>query len=132
VAETTKQVLIDTHFVLWVRVAPSELTLGERATLVDASLRLVSIVSLWEIAIMQTVGRLRRDDLLLEVPEGFELLPLRLEHCNAYSSLPMHHRDPFDRMLIAQAQCERLPLLTRDRRISAYRDEATILRFPGA
>ena len=90
----------------------------------------VSIVSLWEIAIMLAIGRLRRDDRLFETPPGFNLLPLHSEHCRVYAALPMHHRDPFDRMLIAQARSERVSLLTRDRAIAAYSDEATILRFP--
>jgi PIN domain nuclease of toxin-antitoxin system len=106
------------------------LTAGERAMLDDAALRHVSIVSLWEIAVMMTVGRLPPDGQLLEAPQGFELLPIRGEHCTVYSRLPLHHRDPFDRMLIAQAQSEQLPILTRDRAMLSYAEQATILRFP--
>jgi len=131
-AEVTTSILVDTHFILWLRVAPRTLTRAERALIDTAISRHVSIVSLWEIAIMQTVGRLRRDDHLLEIPPGFDLLPLRQEHCVAYAALPLHHRDPFDRMLIAQAQSEQVPLLTRDRAMMAYREQAAILRFPGA
>jgi PIN domain nuclease of toxin-antitoxin system len=128
----TSPILVDTHFILWVRVAPQQLTRGERAVLDNAPSRHVSIVSLWEIAIMVTVGRIPRDDHLLETPVGFDLLLVREEHCKAYAALPMHHRDPFDRMLIAQAQSEQMPLLTRDRAMTAYNDQATILRFPEA
>lgn len=131
-AQVTSPILVDTHFILWLRVDPRQLTRGERAILDNAPLRHVSIVSLWEIAIMLTVGRIRPDDHLLETPVGFDLLPVRAEHCRAYASLPMHHRDPFDRMLIAQAQSEHIPLLTRDRAMTAYRKEATILRLPEA
>jgi PIN domain nuclease of toxin-antitoxin system len=123
-------ILVDTHFILWLRVAPRTLTRGERAALDNAPTRHVSIVSLWEIAILVTVGRIPPDDRLLETPVGFDLLPVREEHCKSYAVLPMHHRDPFDRMLVAQARSERIPLLSRDRRIAAYGDEATILRFP--
>ena len=123
-------ILVDTHFILWLRIAPRQLTRGERAMLDDAELRQVSVVSLWEIAVMMTVGRLPPDNHLLEAPQGFELLPVRSEHCVVYSRLPLHHRDPFDRMLIAQAQSERLSLLTRDRAMLSYADQATILRFP--
>jgi len=125
-------ILIDTHFILWLRVAPRDLTPGERATLDNAELRQVSIISLWEIAIMISVGRLPSDDHLLDPPQGFELLPVRGEHCAVYSHLPLHHRDPFDRMLIAQAQSERLSLLTRDRMMLNYAEHANILRFPEA
>ena len=129
-AEVTTTVLLDTHLILWLRVAPRTLTPAERSLIDNALSRHVSIVPLLEIAIMQTVGRLRRDDGFLEIPPGFDLLSVRPEHCKAYAALPMRHRDPFDRMLIAQAQSEQVPLLTRDRAIAAYADEATILRFP--
>jgi PIN domain nuclease of toxin-antitoxin system len=130
VAQVTSPILVDTHFILWLRVAPRQLTRGERAVLDNAPSRHVSIVSLWEIAIMVTVGRIPPDDHLLETPVGFDLLPVRETHCKAYAALPMHHRDPFDRMLIAQAQSEQVPLLTRDRRMTAYAEQATILRYP--
>ena len=129
-AEVTEAVLVDTHFVLWVRVEPLRLSVGERAIIDSAALRLVSIVSLWEIAIAQTVGRIPRSEQLLEVPPGFDLLPVRIDHCKAFASLPMHHRDPFDRMLIAQAQSEEMTLLTRDRAVAAYHEHAAILRYP--
>ena len=129
-AQVTSPVLADTHFILWLRVVPRALSRAERAVLDNAPVRYVSIVSLWEIAILQTVGRIPRDDRLSEAPTGFDLLPVRVEHCKAYAVLPMHHRDPFDRMLIAQAQSEQVPLLTRDRRMTAYREHATILRYP--
>jgi PIN domain nuclease of toxin-antitoxin system len=130
VAQVTSPILVDTHFILWLRVVPRVLTRGERAVLDNAPSRHVSIVSLWEIAIMMTVGRIPPDVHLLETPVGFDLLPVREEHCKAYAALPMHHRDPFDRMLIAQAQSEQVPLLTRDRAITAYAEQATILRYP--
>lgn len=91
----------------------------------------ISVVSLWEIAIMQTIGRLPLDDHLLEVPPGFDLLTVSAAHCKVYARLSMHHRDPFDRMLVAQAQSEGVLLLTRDRRLLAYAGEAEILRSPG-
>ena len=56
----------------------------------------------------------------LDVPEGFELLPVLPDHCKALVALPRRHRDPFDRMLIAQARAEHLALLTRDKAIIAY------------
>ena len=91
-----------------------------RRTLDDARSCYVSAVSLWEIAILMALNRVTQDERLLAVPDGFELLPLLPDHCRSLVTLPQRHRDPFDRMLIAQARAERLSLLTRDRAIIAY------------
>jgi PIN domain nuclease of toxin-antitoxin system len=80
----------------------------------------MSAVSLWEIAILMALDRVARDQRLSAVPDGFDLLPVLPDHCRALVALPRRHRDPFDRMLIAQARAERLALLTRDRAIIAY------------
>jgi PIN domain nuclease of toxin-antitoxin system len=122
--------LIDTHILLWARTEPEKLTVGETNALMSAQLRYVSAVCLWEFAILMGLGRIEANTGLLEVPSGFDLLPISHEHCRALLELSRHLRDPFDRMLVAQARSERIPLLTRDRRIAAYSDEATILRFP--
>jgi len=120
-------ILIDTHYVLWQRTRPQSLTTVERDILVNAAIRHVSVVSIWEIAMLQGLGRVPLDPHLLEVPPGFDLLPVRLQHCEAYAGLPLHHRDPFDRMLVAQAQSENLTLITRDRPMQVYRQSVTIL-----
>jgi PIN domain nuclease of toxin-antitoxin system len=112
--------LVDTHLVLWARIAPERLTPGERRVLDQARSCYVSAVSLWEIAILMALGRIAEDPHLLAVPDGFDLLPVLPDHCRALAVLPRHHRDPFDRMLIAQPRAERLALLTRDRAIVAY------------
>lgn len=112
--------LVDTHLVLWARLAPERLTIGERRVLDDARSRYVSAASLWEIAILMTLDRIARDERLLTVPDGFDLLPVLPDHCKALVALPRRHRDPFDRMLIAQARAERLARLARDRAIGAY------------
>jgi PIN domain nuclease of toxin-antitoxin system len=113
-------ILVDTHLVLWARIAPERLTTGERRALDDARSCYVSAVSLWEIAILMALERIAQDQRLLAVPDGFDLLPVLPDHCRALVALPRRHRDPFDRMLIAQARAEHLALLTRDSAIIAY------------
>jgi len=108
--------LVDTHHILWARIAPERLTTGERRALDDAR---SCYISLWEIAILMAMDRIARDERLLAVPDGFDLLPVLPDHCKALVTLPRRHRDPFDRMLIAQARAEHLLLLTRDRAIIA-------------
>lgn len=120
-------ILVDTHYVLWQRTKPQSLTTVERSILDNAVSRHVSIVTIWEIAVLQGLGRLPADPDLLGVTPGFDLLPVRLPHCEAYARLPLHHRDPFDRMLLAQAQSEGLALVTRDRPMQIYRQSVTIL-----
>ena len=112
--------LVDTHLILWARIAPERLTSGERRALDDARLCYISAVSLWEIAILMALDRVAQDQRLLDIPDGFDLLPVLPDHCRALLALPQRHRDPFDRMLIAQARAEHLALLTRDRAITGY------------
>jgi PIN domain nuclease of toxin-antitoxin system len=82
----------------------------------------VSAASVWEAAIKHKSGKLRiAGDLRAELREGgFSPLTVTLDHGFAAGSLPLHHKDPFDRMLIAQAQLESLTIVTRDRRFAAY------------
>ena len=116
--------LLDTHVILWYADASQELPLTLR-DLIDASECFYSVASLWEIAIKQGLGRLNRDieissyDRLCRLA-GFQLLqisPLQLERLK---SLPNIHRDPFDRLLVAQAQTEGLVLVTHDRMMPQY------------
>jgi PIN domain nuclease of toxin-antitoxin system len=116
----TGPVLVDTHLLLWTRMTPKRLAAAERALLDAASPAYVSIVTLWEIAILMSLGRLARDERLLEIPRGFALLELVPRHLREILSLPPLHRDPFDRMLIAQARADKLTLLTRDREMLGY------------
>ena len=116
--------LLDTHVILWYADASQELPLALR-DLIDVSECFYSVASLWEIAIKQGLGRLNRDieissyDRLCRLA-GFQLLqisPLQLERLK---SLPNIHRDPFDRLLVAQAQTEGLVLVTHDRMMPQY------------
>jgi PIN domain nuclease of toxin-antitoxin system len=82
----------------------------------------VSAASAWEIAIKTSLGRLTTHRCIVEAvgESGFEELPIRLLHAEGVQELPWHHRDPFDRLLIAQAVAERLTLVTRDRVFGKY------------
>ncbi len=81
----------------------------------------VSAASIWEISIKQSIGKLEvRGDLDAAVDEDFEPLPINAAHARLAGRLPHHHRDPFDRMLVAQAQAQGLTLVTRDRDIQKY------------
>ena len=126
----TGGILVDTHILLWLRTGPEILQTGELRAIEAAANRYVSAVTLWEFAILIGLGRIEANERLMDVPEGFDLLPVLSTHCQSFARLPRHHGDPFDRMLIAQAQSERLFLLTRDRTMLSYAEQATILRFP--
>ena len=79
-------ILVDTHLVLWARVVPERLTIGERRALDDARSCYVSAVSLWEITILMALDRLAQDQRLLAVPDGFDLLPVMPDHCKRWST----------------------------------------------
>jgi len=116
----SRGLLVDTHILLWMRAAPERLLDSERRRLDTASARFVSAASFWEIGILIGLGRISDEPRLYEVPQGFDLLPITPTHCQDLSRLPPLHRDPFDRMLIAQARTEALALLTRDAKIADY------------
>ena len=128
----TSSLLLDTHIFLWARAEPERLSTAELRAIEEARVCYVSIVTLWEFAMLIGLGRIEPNEKLLDVPVGYDLLSLSPAHCKAVAKLPRHHRDPFDRMLVAQAQTEQVPLMTRDRALAAYREHATILRYPAA
>lgn len=114
--------------VLWHVLDDPRLGPGPTAAIEDAEVEVVvSVASFWEIAIKSGLGKLEApDDLPARIADlGFDLLPVTGEHAWAVRELPHHHRDPFDRLLIAQAQIERLPILTADPAFAAYDVEAT-------
>jgi len=115
--------LLDTHALLWWFFDDPRLSSAAREVIGDpASVVFVSAVSVWEIAIKRAMGKLEAPD---DVPEriddaGFERLPVGFDHAEQVGTLPLHHGDPFDRLLIAQALVEGATLVTSDRRIQAY------------
>lgn len=116
--------LLDTHVLLWVLDGSPKLSIKARDLITDGrNIVFVSAVSAWEISIKKGLG-------LLELPQGnyinelrihrFTPLAITTEHTIAVEHLPSHHKDPFDRMLVAQAKIEKLSLVTRDSKIKAY------------
>jgi PIN domain nuclease of toxin-antitoxin system len=118
------RLLIDTHVFIWASHAPSKLTAKTRALIAEpANDVFVSAASLWEMAIKAAQGRLRfpvdrMPEIVTEM--GFEPLSMTMSHALEAGSLPRHHDDPFDRMLIAQARLDGLTLVTLDRQFARY------------
>ena len=117
------RLLLDTHAFVWWLSDVSELAEGARSAIADPRNDIfVSAITGWEIAVKRARGRMTAPDNLTAMVEekGFTHLPLTFFHAEQAGVLPMHHRDPFDRMLVAQAQVEGLVLVTRDDRIPRY------------
>ena len=117
------RLLLDTHTFLWWLSDWERISESARAAIADPNNEvLVSAVTGWEIGIKKARGRLVAPDNLAAVVEEkrFEHLSLTFVHAERAAALPPHHRDPFDRMLIAQAQAEGLVLVTRDSRLADY------------
>lgn len=118
--------LLDTHVLLWAAYTPDRLSADTQEMLLDPEKRLCfSVVSIWEVAIKRALDRpdfqidagvLRRGLL----SNGYEECPIEGPHALHVSSLPMIHRDPFDRMLVAQAAVEGMALITADKKVAAY------------
>ena len=121
------KILLDTHIFLWAITADARISSEHRSLFLDPANELyLSAASIWEIVIKVGIGRLpipvpvvpyveqqmRRNDI--------GLLPIQLDHLAALDGLPRIHGDPFDRMLIAQARAERLPILTVDAAFQQY------------
>lgn len=118
--------LLDTQLLIWAAYAPQRLASPFAAELVDRHNDIrYSLASLWEVAIKSSLGR---EDFQVDPPalrrgllrEGFQELPIQAEHVLAVRDLPWIHRDPFDRLLVVQAQSEGLRLFTTDRRLAEY------------
>lgn len=119
------RLLLDTHVLLWSLTTPDRLPERVSAAIVDPrNTVFVSAVSTWEVAIKTSLGKLTASvqHILSAVARtGFDELPVRFAHTLGVSKLPHKHKDPFDRLLIAQALEEGLTLVTADRAIGGYR-----------
>jgi len=122
------KLLLDTYLLLWAAGDPDRLSDAAREMLKDeANILYFSPASIWEIVIKKGLGRddFRVDPARLRkllVANGYEELSIESDHALAVETLPALHKDPFDRMLLAQARCERLQLLTADCQLVAYGD----------
>lgn len=118
------KVLLDSHAFLWWLAEDLKLSAGARQAVADpSSIVHVSAATVWELSIRASLGKLDLDgtDLLEEIEENdFIELPMTARHSLAAATLPRHHDDPFDRMLIAQAKLEGLTIITRDPAFRAY------------
>ncbi len=124
------KILLDTHILLWSVFEPEKLSDDAKEIIADHhNYVFVSLASLWEIAIKKDIGRLNIPDHFFEnifKDTGFEPLQIQMAHIQLYLQLPLHHRDPFDRILIAQAKSRELTLLTNDKNMMDY--DVAILR----
>lgn len=116
------RLLLDSQVLVWTMVDDARLRPPVRAAIRSADDVFVSAASIWEIAIKRARGRLIvPDDLIDRVRRaGYEVLPVTDDHGWLAGGLPMHHADPFDRMIVAQAISEGLTVATSDRRIREY------------
>lgn len=117
------RLLVDTHALLWWLSDDPGLSATAREAVADpANDVFVSTASIWEIAIKRALGKLSApDDLPAHIEaEGFGWLPVNAEHAWHVQELPPHHRDPFDRLLVAQSLVEQMPIISADLRLRAY------------
>jgi len=115
--------LLDTHALLWWLADDARLGSAARQAIEDpTNVVFVSAATVWEVAIKRAVGKLRAPVGLADIVEreNLEPLPVRFDHAERVASLPLHHGDPFDRLLVAQAQVEGATLVTVDRALAAY------------
>lgn len=122
--------LIDTQIFIWLMESNKRLTSNYVALLRNPKTNIyISIASIWEMIIKQSLGRLKiPSDLEGDLQKaGFHVLPIEISHILGLKTLPHIHKDPFDRMLVAQAGKENLRLITSDKKIAKYKVPGTML-----
>lgn len=120
------ELLLDTHAFVWFLNGEKQLSLKARKAIEDINNnKYLSIASLWEIAIKMSLGKLKLNKPYRELNKfisenGFEILPVTFDHAMTVSTLPFHHRDPFDRIIAAQTIVEDFTVVTKDENIAKY------------
>ena len=121
------RLLLDTHTLIWFFAGDSQLSTNARILIEDEdNNKLVSIASIWEMAIKESKGHLNLSLPLHEYIaqklslEDFNLLNINLDHLSQIVTMPFYHKDPFDRLLIAQAIMEGIPILSKDSKFDDY------------
>lgn len=120
------RILLDTHTLIWFFAGDSKISSVARILIEDEdNNKLVSIASIWEMAIKESRGHLNlslpfQDYIETLSLEDFNVLNINLDHLNAIVAMPFHHKDPFDRLLIAQSMVEGIPILSKDSAFDAY------------
>ena len=124
------RLLLDSHVFLWWKAADPRLSSPMVRAIAEAEEVFVSAATAWELGLKVSLGKLRRPESVEDgiAAAGFTELPVRFRHTREAVVLPPHHHDPFDRMLVAQALCEGLTLMTHDDEITQY--EVAVLRVP--
>ncbi len=120
------KVLLDTHTLIWFLNGDKNISLRAIELIEDTkNIKFISIASIWEIAIKISIDKLRFENgfeafLNLIIDSGFEILPINFDHVLTVSRLEFIHRDPFDRLIIAQSKNESIPIITIDDKIKLY------------
>ncbi len=121
------RLLLDTHTFIWFVTDNPRMRLTAKTLIEDEyNEKLLSIASIWEMAIKHSIGKLTFelpfiDFIVLQMQQNsMELLNIRIEHLNVVADLPLHHRDPFDRLIIAQAVIEQIPIVGSDKAFDSY------------
>ncbi|MBN3899542.1 MAG: type II toxin-antitoxin system VapC family toxin [Nostoc sp. NOS(2021)] len=117
--------LLDTHTFIWFVMGDSKISVSLKSQ-IENNDNLLSIASVWEMAIKSRIGKLSFgmtfDQFIQQqiIRNSIEFLPITIDHITVVATLPLHHRDPFDRILIAQSVVENLPILSADKIFDAY------------
>lgn len=117
--------LLDTHTLLWTLFKEDSLSVNAKKVILEDNDIFVSIASLWEIAIKQSIGKLEISESIESIAkickkEGFYILSIKPSHLDYLKKLPQIHGDPFDRLIISQATIEKLTIVTKDAKFPAY------------
>jgi PIN domain nuclease of toxin-antitoxin system len=129
--------LVDTHALIWFADADARLPNAARALIEDMNnIAYVSLASVWELAIKESIGKLNLASPIEQYLDlalaAFQVLPISYSHAIDTAKLPLCHRDPFDRMIVAQSLADQLPLISHDKQLDAYGIERWWQKAPKA